>query len=163
MTSVVRVAFQDGEGAVNLLQENDAGEFVGDGHLPQRKDASGRFAGLAGKTIRRTDSQNKRVRIAILMILEELGKFFGGERLAAGIKENQSVSRPSAALFTQSEEGGFFGKGHGLDVRITRDPLEVLRSERLNGWISGLADPGDFQFHRGDLSIWACRLRRGMQ
>jgi hypothetical protein len=33
VTCVVGVAFEDGEGTVNLLEENDAGKFVREGHL----------------------------------------------------------------------------------------------------------------------------------
>ena len=51
VSGVVGMAFQNGKGTVDLLEKNDAGEFVGQGHFPQRKDGSGGFAGFVGETI----------------------------------------------------------------------------------------------------------------
>jgi len=78
------------------------------------------------------------------MVLEELGKLFGGEGLAVRIEENESVGGTGAAFFAQFEESGLVGKGQRFNVGVARDALEVLGGERLDGWIFGFADPGDF-------------------
>ena len=54
MAQVVRMSFENGARPVKLLQQNYAGEFMGNCQLSQGKKHCGRFAHFFGKPICRT-------------------------------------------------------------------------------------------------------------
>lgn len=83
VTGVVGVAFEDGEGTVNLLEENDASKFVREGHLAEGKDGTGDIASMIAEPIGRTDGEEERLRIPVLVVLEEAREFFGGQLFPA--------------------------------------------------------------------------------
>jgi len=72
---VVRVSFQNREGAVDLLEQDDAGELVSERHLAKRQHRRGRFSSFDCETVGWTDREDKRLGIAILVMLEELREF----------------------------------------------------------------------------------------
>jgi hypothetical protein len=85
MSEMVGVSFPNGEGAVDLLEENDAGEFVGKRHLAQREDEVGRAAGSVREAVGGADSEKKRRERLRLRVGEKLGEFFGRKLLATAI------------------------------------------------------------------------------
>jgi len=141
------MAFENGEGAINLLEENDAGEFVGQRHLAEGDGGGGGFAGLVGETVGRTDGQHERLRVAVLMVLEKLCEIFGGKRLASRVEEDEGVGGMGPHFFAQLQESGFIGEHERLDWSVAGDALEIFVGEGLDGGIFGFADPGDFEFH----------------
>ena len=86
------------------------------------------------------------------MILEELGKFLGGELASTGVEENDGVGGAGAGFFAEFQEGGFVGEGEAFDVGVTGDSLEVFGGQGLDGGVFRFADPDYFQFHLGDLT-----------
>lgn len=155
VSGVVGVRFQNGEGAVDLFEQDDAREFVGDGHFAERQDGGSSFAGIVGEAVGRADGEDERLGIAVLVVLQELGEFFGGELPASGVEQDEGVGGARTGLFAEFEESGLVGDGEAFDFGVARDALEVLGGQGLDGGISGFADPGDFEFHRCDLSIGA--------
>lgn len=85
------MAFQNGEGAIDLFEQDDAGEFVGERHFAEGEDGGGGVAGGVGETVSRANGEDEGLGIAILMVFEEAGEFLGGELLAAGVDEDQRV------------------------------------------------------------------------
>jgi hypothetical protein len=81
---------------------------------------------------------------AVLVVLEELGEFLGGELAASGVEENNGVGWAGGGFFAEFEKGGFVGEGDALDVRVAGDSFEVFGGERLDGGVFGFADPSDF-------------------
>lgn len=56
-----------------------------------------------------------------------------------------------AALVTQSQEGSFVRERYAFHFHIAGNTFEIFRGERLDGWIFGFANPGNFEFHVRDL------------
>ena len=109
MTGVVRVAFEDGEGAVDLLEKNDAGKFVGESHFAEGKHSAGGFASLIAEAIGGTDGEDDRLGVPVLVGLEEVREFFGGELFSARIEQDERVGGAVAGFFAELEERGLVG------------------------------------------------------
>lgn len=152
VAGVVGVSFEDGEGAVDLFEEHDAGEFVGQCHFAQGKGGGGGLAGGVGKTVGGADGQDQRLGVAILMVFQELGEFLGGELAAAGVEQNDGMRRTGSRFLAEFQEGGFVAERYAFDVGVTLDAPEVLGGQGLDGGIFGFADPGYFEFHGSDLN-----------
>lgn len=144
MARVVGVAFKDREGPIDLLEQHDAGKFVGKGHFAQRKRGIGGLADFVREAIGRTNGEDQGLGAAVLMVLEELGEFLGGELAASGVEENDGVGWAGGGFFAEFEESGFVREGETLDVGVAGDSLEVFGGERLDGGVFGFADPSDF-------------------
>ena len=56
-----------------------------------------------------------------------------------------------AALTVQFQEGSFIRERQALHFHVSGNAFEIFRGERLDGWIFGFANPGDFEFHARDL------------
>ena len=54
---MIGMMLEDGESAVKLLQQDDAGEFVGEGHLSQRENEGSLAAGFIGEAVAATDCE----------------------------------------------------------------------------------------------------------
>src|SRR6266576_5010800 len=51
VSGVVGVPLQDGEGAVDLLEQDHPGQFVGKGHLAKGEDGTGGLAGFVREAV----------------------------------------------------------------------------------------------------------------
>ena len=69
VSAVVRMPLKDGERAVDLLEQHDPGEFVWEGHLPEREAGVGGLARCIAEAVRRADGEYQWLGVAILMIL----------------------------------------------------------------------------------------------
>ena len=69
VATVVRIALEDGEPAVDLLEQHDAGEFVWEGHLPEREVGVGGLARCIAEAVRGADGEYQWLGVAVLMIL----------------------------------------------------------------------------------------------
>lgn len=161
MTGVVGMALQDGEGTVDLLEQDDAGEFVRERHLSEGKYGTGGCAGLRAETVRRADRQHDRLRISVLVVLEEVRELLGRQLFACGVEKNKGVGGTWTAFLAQFEQSGFVSEREALDFSIARDSLEVFVGQRLDCGVFCFAYPGDFEFHRTDLTIEDTRDHRG--
>ena len=66
------MALQYGEGPVDLLQQDDARQFMGQRHGPERQDVLCGIAGLGAKAVGSADSEDQGEGIAVLVIAEKL-------------------------------------------------------------------------------------------
>ena len=82
VAAVVRMALEDGERAVDLLEQHDAGEFVWESHLPEREVGAGGLARCIAEAVRGADGEDQRLGVAVLMILQKFSKLFGRKFLA---------------------------------------------------------------------------------
>jgi len=144
VAGMVRVAVQDRECPVNLLQQDDAGQFVDERHFAEGERGGGGFVGFVGKAVGGANGQDKGLGVAILMILEKLGEFLGRELLSPGVEENDGVGGARAALVAEFEEGCLVWEGEGFDVGVEGDSLEVVVGEGSDGGGFRFADPGYF-------------------
>lgn len=65
---MVRMSLQDGEPTIELFEQKDTRQFVGQSHLPQRKREISLLAGGFAETISRTNGENQRNRVLVLVI-----------------------------------------------------------------------------------------------
>src|SRR5579864_7588146 len=56
-----------------------------------------------------------------------------------------------AALVTKFQEGSFVRERKAFHFHVAGNTFEIFRGERLDGWIFGFANPGNFEFHVRDL------------
>jgi len=84
---MIRMPFEDGEGTVELFQQNNAGKLVGQGHFAKRKQGRGRTASMFSEAIRAANPKSEGLGTSILMITDKLGEFFRGKLFPAGIEE----------------------------------------------------------------------------
>ena len=75
MAGVVWVAGEDGEGAVDLLGEDGAGELVRQGDAAEREEQVRAAAGLGRPAVRRTDGEEDGLRAGVSEPAEVLHSF----------------------------------------------------------------------------------------
>ena len=143
MPGVVGMAVQDGERAVNLLEEYDARKFVDQRHFTQGDVGGGGFAGGVGKAVGRAHRKDEGLGVAVSVVFEEMGEFLGGELAAAGVQQNDGVGRTGGGFLAELEQSGFVGEREPLDVGVARDSFQLFRREGLDGGVFGFADPGN--------------------
>ena len=90
MPSVIGMAFQDGEAAIELFQQDDARQFVGQGDLAERENRLCLGSDGIAPAIGRADGKQQLLRAVRLVILEEVGDLFRGELLAARVQQYQT-------------------------------------------------------------------------
>ena len=85
---MIGVMVEDGEGAIELFDQNYAGKFVGEGELSQRESEMGLAAGGFAEAVTASDGEDQ---WHCLVRIEKGGEFFGGKLLAAGVEQNEVV------------------------------------------------------------------------
>ena len=112
------------------------------------------MASFLAEAVSRPHREQQRLGMAILTFADVAGQFFGRPLLAAGIEQNQSVSRTRSAI-AQPEQCRLVLQRDTFHFHITRDPLQVYVGQGLNCRFPGFADPGDLPFHTGNLNTRA--------
>src|SRR5438309_217402 len=103
MASVVRMPLQDGERAVDLLQQDDACQVVGQGHLPQRELEGGCLAGSVAEAVGGSHAEEKLLRAAVLLLAKEVGELLRSKFSPAGVEQYKSCP----VFFCQLKQGDF--------------------------------------------------------
>ena len=85
----VRMAGKDGEGAVQLLGEDDTGEFVRHGEGGKRNSRVSVLGERGRKTIGVAAKKNKFLGAAVAEVTEPAGELRRGELLAGGVEEDE--------------------------------------------------------------------------
>jgi hypothetical protein len=152
VTGVVGVAGEDGEGAVELLGEDDAGQLVGQGDESEREEEVGPGAGGGGPAVGWTDGEDEALGAVVAEAAEASGEVLGGELLAAAVEENGVGVGAAGLLLEPFEEGGFGVEGLGVAGDIAAGALDVICDEAI-GRVrlrTGAAwrDCGQSDFHR---------------
>lgn len=68
MSGVIWVAPEDGERAVDLFEQDDAGQFMSEGHLAEGNDVLSRDFGFLTEAVRCAYGKDERQGIAVLII-----------------------------------------------------------------------------------------------
>src|ERR1039458_6736458 len=94
MSSMIRMALEDGESPIELLQQHDARQFMRQRHLPEGQNV--RRGGSRGVTpaIGRPDGEQQLLGVVRLVILEKVGNLFRSE-LAPRASSSTSTDRKS--------------------------------------------------------------------
>ena len=131
------MAGEDGEGAVDLLGEDGAGELMGQGDGAEGESEAG--AGVRGgrPAVGGTDGEDEGLRAGVAETAEVSGEGFRGELLAAAVEqdEDRSGARGLAGglRVNRGEQGGFGGVGVGVAGQVVRGAGEVVGGEGGGG------------------------------
>jgi len=74
MPGVVGVTLENRECPVNLFEQDDPGEFVGEGHGTERNGRGSSLPCLQREAVGRADGQNQGLRVAVLVVFEKAGE-----------------------------------------------------------------------------------------
>jgi hypothetical protein len=104
------VAGEDGEGAVDLLGEDGAGELVGQGDGAEGEDEVGAGAGGGGPAVGGADGEDEGLGAGVAEAAEVGGEVFAGELLAAAVEQDEDgavrADWRSSQVSSASSEGG---------------------------------------------------------
>ena len=98
---------EDGEGAVELLGEDYAGELMREGDWAEREDEVGAGAGCGGPSVGRTDGEDEALRAGVAKAAKVGGEFLGGELFAATVEEDEDRGGAGGLAVEPGEECGF--------------------------------------------------------
>jgi hypothetical protein len=92
---VVRLVVENGKGPVKLLQQDDAGQFVGEGEVGEGQLGMGRLRHLRGEAQRTTNEEGDTA-VSFQLLRDKFGQIFAGGVLAGRRQGNQpvTISRP---------------------------------------------------------------------
>src|ERR1035438_3450188 len=90
---MIRMALQDREPAIQLLQQHYARQLMWQGDLPERHDVLCFRARRIRPPIRRADGKQQVLRSVRKMIIKEISDLFRSQLLAARIQQHQQESR----------------------------------------------------------------------
>jgi hypothetical protein len=154
---MIRVSGEDGEGAVDLFAEDDAGEFVGEGHGAEGEERCGALAGILGPAVGGTDGEDDELTALVALAAEPFGEGFRGHLLTALVEEDEHRGGTGALVLDGfpeeifgAEEGRFDG-GFAAAREEWGDAVEVEAGQFVEGVTGARADGGDPELH-GDKS-----------
>ena len=147
VTEMVRVSLQDGERPIELFQQNDARQFMGDSHFSKRQGEICMISGVLGKAVGGANGEYERRGIPILMASNELRQFFGSDLLSAGIEQDEVAAGIFGFAAAEFQQCRFVFERRALDFGVLLEALQVFIGERLDCRAFRLADPCDCKFH----------------
>ena len=100
------MAGENGESAVELLGEDDAGELMGQGDASEGEEKVGALARGGRPAVRGADGQDEMLRAAIAESAETFGELRGSELAALGVEEDGVRGRAARLTAEPVEEGG---------------------------------------------------------
>ena len=124
----IRAAGENGESAIQLLDEHDAGQFVRVGHRAQRNFLHHTFAECIRKTISVAADKDYFASATVALLAKPLRKGGGIVWLAAGIEEQDGCGAVGVDFF---ECSGFVADFGDFDGAGTVDTLDVI-GEKCN-------------------------------
>jgi hypothetical protein len=148
---VVWVSRENGEGAVDLLGEDGAGELVRQGDAAEREEQVGAAPGLGRPAVRRADGEDDCLRVRVAEGAEVLGEVFAGELLAAAVEQDELGCRAAGLTIEPGLQGGFGGEELRFAGVIASGAGEEVVGERCCGrrlWArTGRRDGSQDQVH----------------
>lgn len=160
---VVGVAVDDGEGAVDLLDEEETHHLMGEGHLAERKAFATAGIDLVGEAVGASDDEAKATRDDLHLVFDPIGIGPGCELFALFVQEDCFVEVadgfedhfPFAFLLFIGREGFAcfdIGKFDDFDGDEPIDPLEIVGAECGDLLGIGLADKYESYALHGSVS-----------
>jgi len=135
VAGVVRVAGEDGRGAIELFGENEPGERVRKCEGTERKQEMGSLAAFIRPAACRADGKDKALHPFVAALSEPGSECFGGELLPKAVEQDHD--RGASRLTGKGvEEVAFCAEGGDVTAGEGRQALQVDLSETFEG-ISG--------------------------
>jgi len=130
---VVGVVGEDGEGTVDLLGEDGAGEGVGEGDGAEGDDERGAGAGGGGPAVCGADGEDEGLGAGVTLAADVGGEFFAGELLAAAIEKDEDGRGAGGLAGERGEQVGFGGVVLGFAGDVVGGAGEVFGGEGGGG------------------------------
>jgi hypothetical protein len=127
------VAGEDGEGAVGLFSEDNAGELVGEGDEAEGEEEVGAGAGGGGPAVGGADGEDEALGSHVAQVTETRGKILGRNLLAAAVEEDEVGTGAAGVEIGCGEEGGLGVEELGVAGEIATGSLEVVGEEAVCG------------------------------
>jgi len=139
------MAGEDGEGAVELLGEDDAGEFVRHGERGERKFHVRLIAEVVRKTFGVPAEENNFLGAAVAEVTEPASKLRGGELFAGGVEEDEGGG---GVDFEIAERGGRgVAELSGIHGAIVADAEEIVVEKGADFRAAGFAEHEETNLH----------------
>lgn len=158
-SSVIRVARQNGAGAVELFEGDNEGEFVLEGQGAEGPREVGLIEEALVVAIGPADEEGH-IACRLLPLANLGGKFAAGERVATLVKNHAEAS------FTADEQVGAFAglvgrlDGEVFDRGELGQPPKILLASGLGVGESGLAHGEEEPFHGCGVEGWGLWVER---
>ena len=158
---MIRVTSEDGESAVDLLGENDAGKFVRHGHGTEREELRGAFAGVIGPAVGWADGEDDELAAFVALAPEPPGEGLRCHLLTALVEEDEHGGGASALVFDCLPESLFGAETWRVDAGLARkkrpDAIEVHVRQLVESLARTRSDGGNSDLHA--LSVREVRFR----
>lgn len=157
---MIRLISEDGKSAVELFEKDQPDELMGEGHPRQRHFELGLrlYAGVEAKGA--PDHEGELADSLIHPLLQELGKFNGGELFAVFVEQHRVIGsghEPELSLgFPLHHDTGCHGWAamgrnyHAFKRDVARQPFFVDRTSLADMHFCGTACLGKNNFHACD-------------
>jgi hypothetical protein len=107
VAGVVGMAGEDGEGAVDLLGQDDACELVGEGDAAEGEQELGTSASYIRPAVGGPDGEDETLRPGVAKMANGLSNLFGGELTAAAVEQGKVDGSSAGLAIEPGEECGF--------------------------------------------------------
>src|SRR5271156_5212177 len=134
----IRMAGEDGEGAINLLGEEHAREFVRHGQRRERDFLFGAGAQFRGETFGVAAEEDEFARAAVAQIAEPARELLGGELFSGGVEQDDR----GGWVYFQFAQRGWAGVAEfaDFDFGVVLDALDVVVHHGARFFAAGLAE-----------------------
>jgi hypothetical protein len=145
----VGAAGENGEGAIELLGEHDAGELVRERQCAKRKLLTGTLADSFRKAVGVAAKENEFACAAIAVLGDPLGQSVGIEILSGGVEEDDG----GGAVSVQAFDGGSFVTDFvDFDGQVTANALDVVVEDGTQLGAAGFAEHEKTELHENVFS-----------
>src|ERR1700737_212401 len=151
MPYVIGMAFENGKGAVELLQQHYPRQFVRQRHPAQRKYQRRRLPCLIRESIGRTHRKQQRERVSLVIVPQKFCQFLGGKLLSPSVQEHQRVAGQPRVAGAKLQKSLFVLERKPFHLGVAHQAFQILIRQRLDGRFFGLPDPGNFELHGRNL------------
>jgi len=127
------VAGEDSEGAVDLLSENGARKFMGQGDQAERQDEGGAGAGGGGPAVVGANGEDDGLGTGVAEAAELGGEVLGGELFAAAVEEDENGGGTGGLAVKPGEESCFGVMGLRFAGEIAGGAGEEVGGEGRGG------------------------------
>jgi hypothetical protein len=139
------MAGEDGEGAIELFGEEDAGEFVRHGESGERKLHVRLATEVVGKTFGVAAEEDEFAGAAVAEVTEPASELRGGELLAGGVEEDE---RGGGVDLEIAECGGRgVAELSGVDGAVVADAEEIVVEKGADFGATGFAEHEETDLH----------------
>jgi hypothetical protein len=145
----IRAAGKDGEGAVDLLGEHHASEFVGIGHGTEGDSLLDALAECVGETVSVAANEDDFAGAAIALFTEPAGEGVRVVDLSGGVEEKSGGGAIGIELLDGGASVADFGDFDGAG---TADAFEIVREDGSELGVTGFAEHEEADFHGGSLA-----------